>query len=202
MKLSIFMRSLYPFSPHLSCPPAYMVAAAPNCCCTKMHHAIHFVFEVSVFPGPSGSLNPPATQCTGRGSDEASGSGLVVWDSRRRGHGTDMLNSVLSPAGDYHSSRLSLHGLWYSCCSHGGVAQTRWPWIHPARNHSSWETHCYVHATLSLWQSHMTCLFPHFFSWRTQASGNDLSPIAVLSELVSPLHLMSRGIEPNNLPVN
>lgn len=32
-------------------------------------------------------------------------------------------NLVLSPAGDCHSSRLSWHGLCYSCCSHGGVAQ-------------------------------------------------------------------------------
>lgn len=32
-------------------------------------------------------------------------------------------NLVLSPAGDCYDSRLNLHGLYYSCCSHGGVAQ-------------------------------------------------------------------------------
>lgn len=79
MKLSIFMRSLYPFSPHLSCPPEYMVAAAPNSCYTEMHNAIHFVFEFSVFPGPSGSLNPPQQHSVLEGAVmRASGSGLVV----------------------------------------------------------------------------------------------------------------------------
>lgn len=34
-------------------------------------------------------------------------------------------NLVLSPAGDCYDSRLNLHGLCYSCCSHGGGGAQR-----------------------------------------------------------------------------
>lgn len=155
-----------------------------------MHHAIHFVFEVSVFPGPSGSLNPPAIQCTGRGSDE--GFWKLPCGVRQQKTWTWNRHAELGVEPRWWLSWLQAELVWpllQLLQPWWGHLEVRWPRIHPDRNHSSWETQCYVHAPLSLWQSHMTCLYPHFFSWRTWASGNDLSPIAALSELIVPPYI-------------